>query len=63
MIRTTRTYVTLAVPREFWELVWSKLNDAGYDHAIDNDDGIIDMNGIALVVQEGDDVEADSRTE
>lgn len=48
--RSTRTYVELPVPREVWELIWSKLNDAGYDHAIDNDEGVIDMHGLALVV-------------
>lgn len=46
----TKTYVELPVPREVWELIWSKLNDAGYDHAIDNDDGLLFMDGIALVV-------------
>lgn len=45
-----KTYVELAVPREVWELVWSALNDAGYDHATDNDDGLLLMDGIAPVV-------------
>lgn len=54
MVRSTRTYVELPVPREVWELIWSKLNDSGYDHAIDNDEGVIDMHGLALVVGKGE---------
>lgn len=65
-VRGTRTYVELPVPREVWELIWSKLNDAGYDHAIDNDEGVIDMHGLALVVEDkegsgGDDAKTDMR--
>jgi hypothetical protein len=43
----------MEVPKEVWKLIRIKLRDAGYDHAIDNDEGTLDMHGIALVVQGG----------
>lgn len=57
-LRATYTYVTLAVPREMHALVEERLRAAGYGHAID-DEGLIDMHGLALVVDEQEDNEAD----
>ena len=54
MGKATHVYAELSVPREVWELIWSKLNDAGYYHAIDNDEGLLLMDGIALVVEKED---------
>jgi len=55
-MRTTHTYVTMEVPKELHDLVRANMEAAGYQHAI-NDEGEIDMHGIALVA------EVDSRTE
>jgi len=54
MMRTTHTYVLMDVPKEFFELVQKKMQDAGYDRALIDEDGQlrIDMDGIALVVEE-----------
>jgi len=46
----TRTYALMSVPRAMFDLVRGKLQEAGYDHAIDDDS--LDMHGIALVVEE-----------
>lgn len=54
-MRQTHTYVTLDIPREFFELVRQRMDDAGYDHLLIKEaDGKvvrIDMHGIALVLQ------------
>jgi len=36
------------VPKEFYDLVRQKLLDAGYGHAVNDQDGELDMYGIAL---------------
>jgi hypothetical protein len=48
----TYTVVTMEVPPEFYDMVRQKLKDAGYDHAIDDKEGILDMTHIALVREE-----------
>jgi hypothetical protein len=50
-LRQTRTYVTMDVPPELYDLVRQKLLDAGYGHAVDDKEGELDMHGIALVKQ------------
>ena len=47
-LRQTHTYVTMAVPPEVYELVRRNLLDAGYEHAVDDKQGELDMHGIAL---------------
>ena len=47
-MRTTHTYALLEVSHNAWKEIKAKLLEAGYDHAI-NDEGEIDMHGIALV--------------
>jgi len=51
MIRTTYTVAELEVSEDIWTTIWSKLVDAGYEHCIDEDNGCIDMSGIALVME------------
>lgn len=46
-MRSTYTYVTLEVPKEFYEFVADKLKEAGYTHAF-HEGGIIDLHGLAL---------------
>lgn len=53
-VRQTHTYVTMDVPAELRALVRQKLLDAGYDHAVDDKAGELDMHGIALVPGERD---------
>lgn len=50
-LRQTHTYALLEVSREAYDEIKGKLQAAGYDHAL-HDDGLIDMNGIALEVGE-----------
>jgi hypothetical protein len=50
-LRSTHSYVTMDVPPEFYDLVHQKLLDAGYDHAVNDKEGELDMHGIALVKQ------------
>jgi len=50
-MRSTHTYVTLPVSRTTYDEIAEKLRAAGYDHAFDAD-GLIDMHGIALEVEE-----------
>jgi hypothetical protein len=52
MIRQTHSYVTMAVPSEVYELVRQKLLDAGYEHAVDDKEGELDMHGIALTKED-----------
>ncbi len=42
----SRTYALLDVPQEFFDFVKERMEEAGYEHAIDGD--VIDMHGIAL---------------
>lgn len=48
-IRATHTFALVDVPPEFYALVRQKLLDAGYDHAVDDKEGTLDMHGLALV--------------
>lgn len=51
MIRQTRTYAILEVEPEIYNKIRKLLEDAGYGHAFhrgNNDDEVIDMDGIAL---------------
>lgn len=49
-LRATRTFAILEVPDDFYELVRKRLVEAGYDHALvnENDAECLDMHGIAL---------------
>jgi len=49
LLRQTHTYAIMEVPSELYDLVRQKLLDAGYAHAVDDRDGELDMQGIALV--------------
>ena len=53
MIRQTHTFATLAVSKAAYEEIKQKLLAAGYQHAIFESDNqeVIDMHGIALVVE------------
>jgi len=51
-IRQTHTYVTMDVPVEFYNYVRKRLLDAGYDHAVNDEQHELDMHGIALVKTE-----------
>jgi hypothetical protein len=44
----TYTFVTMEISKAAYEEIAAKMRDAGYDHAFD-EDGEIDMHGIALV--------------
>jgi len=44
----TYTYVTMEVSEATFNEIAKKLDDAGYDHAIDTEEGILDMHGLAL---------------
>lgn len=52
-IRQTHTYVTLEISGAAYEEIARKLREAGYDHCF-NDEGEIDMHGLALVMREPD---------
>lgn len=43
----TYTYATLEISRAAYDEIYEKLKAAGYDSAIE-DEGLIDMHGIAL---------------
>lgn len=61
VIRQTHTYVTMEVSRAAYKEIYNKMEAAGYEHAI-NDEGEIDMHGIAIVSrQEGFPGEDDGR--
>jgi hypothetical protein len=47
-IRQTHAYVTMAISRAAYKEIYDKMEAAGYEHAI-NDEGEIDMHGIAVV--------------
>ena len=48
-IRQTHTFAVLEVPAYFYRFVRNALVEAGYDHAILNEEGeVLDMHGIAL---------------
>ncbi len=52
-MRTTHTLAVMHLPADVVELIRGKLAEAGYDHAIDEDDGLLlDMTGIGLAVDE-----------
>ncbi len=50
----TRTYAILELSDGAFEEIKAKLEEAGYQHAYDNDEGrtIIDMHGIAVAKEE-----------
>jgi len=52
----TRTYAVLAVTAPTFREIQQKLEAAGYQHCFDEDDGqiVIDMHGIALKDEAGD---------
>lgn len=50
MPRSTHTVVTMGVPQPMYDFIRKELLAAGYVHAVDDADGLIDMHGIALVV-------------
>lgn len=55
-MRTTHTLAVMQLPADVVELIRGKLAEAGYDHAIDEDDGLLlDMTGIGLAIEEADD--------
>jgi hypothetical protein len=45
----THTYATLAVDADIYEQLRADLLNVNYDHAVDDDEKVIDMHGIALV--------------
>lgn len=50
-MRSTHTYAILEVPLEVYNQIRKQLEEAGYGHAFhrgNNDDEVIDMQGIAL---------------
>lgn len=49
-LRVTHTYAVLPVSKECYEEIMHLLQEAGYDHVFDRDNGrvLIDMHGIAL---------------
>lgn len=58
----TRTYALLHVSQEAYDEIAQKLREAGYDHAF-NDEGEVDMDGIALVTTRIDNSEFKGQTE
>lgn len=54
-MRSTYTYVLMEIPKKLYELVRAKMEAAGYSHAINNE-GEVDMHGIALVPDGGEEV-------
>lgn len=53
--KTTHTYVTLPVSKAIYDEIRAKLVDAGYEHTFNKegaDAEVIDMNGIALAIEE-----------
>ncbi len=48
----THTYATLEISAQAFDEIARKLKDAGYDTAFDDRGTLIDMHGIALVLQE-----------
>lgn len=56
-MRSTHTLATMAVSRPVFTEIQAKLLGAGYDHAVhtgleDHADGMLDMTGIGLVVDD-----------
>lgn len=51
-IRQTHTFAELELSKAAYDEIATKLRAAGYDHAF-IDDGIIDMHGIGVTVEEG----------
>ena len=49
----THTLATIQVPPQFYNLVRKVMKDAGYEHAILDDEGMLDMTGIALTTKRG----------
>lgn len=50
-MRTTYTIALLGVPADVHARIRQQLLEAGYDHAVDDRDGILDMTHIGLVVE------------
>lgn len=51
--RQTHTFALLEVSKEIYDEIYSRLEQASYDHAFLNQDGrpVIDMHGIGLAIQ------------
>jgi hypothetical protein len=54
---STHTYALAVVSRTTYDEVRKLLEDAGYNHAIE-ENGVLDMHGIALQTEEPENVEA-----
>ncbi len=55
-MRSTHTLAVMHLPADVVELIRGKLASAGYDHAIDEHDGLqLDMTGIAIAPDDEDD--------
>lgn len=54
-MRSTHTLAVMHLPADVVELIRGKLEEAGYDHAIDEHDGLqLDMTGIAIAPDDED---------
>lgn len=48
-MRTTHTYAQLEISRAAYDEIATKLREAGYDHCFIGEDGMIAMQGIAVI--------------
>jgi hypothetical protein len=55
MTRATYTTAIMEVPADLFEIVRGKLLAAGYDHAVDDRDGTLDLHGISFMTEKPDD--------
>ena len=53
-MRNTRTYAVMKVSTATFQEVKAKLEEAGYDQALHNDDKTLDMHGVALEAENPD---------
>lgn len=51
-MRNTRTYAILSVSQPVFDEIRGSLLAAGYSHAVDDSEQLLDMDGIALGVEE-----------
>ncbi len=51
MTRSTHTYAILELSKPAYDEIRAKLDAAGYQHAF-HDDGVIDMHGIAVNIEQ-----------
>lgn len=58
----THTYAALEVSAAAYDEIAAKLRAAEYHHAFDTEEGVIDMNGLALLRAEPTTGDADERT-